>query len=160
MRSSLGSTPVLRVPAIVIACTLATAVAGCGGSDGVSSGATVSVYVGAPLCPGARRELARERGRAGDAHVRAVCLAQAEHAGRLALATVGANARRATEDSTAIAFLQPPGPAVRFSQPILESAGIASVKASSGAVAMGRVLHAIAESDSTSLRDAVREALE
>ena len=126
----------------------------------MSSGATVRVYVGAPLCAGTRHELARRQGRAGDLRVSALCLAVARRGGRLSLATIGANARRATEDSAAVAYLEAPGPANRFARPIVEEAGIAYVKASSGTIAMQRVLHAIAEAGSSSIRDEVREALE
>jgi hypothetical protein len=109
----------------------------------------------APLCVGAKRELAREVARAGsvavgasDVRVRAVCLPSARSGGRLSLATVGANARRATEDSTSVAYLEPPDRAAnRFSDPILESAGIAWIASNSGKTAMAHLLHAIAESD-------------
>ena len=49
-------------------------------------------------------------GRAGELRVRLVCLADAEAGGRLDLATVGANARRATEDSSAVGYIEAPGP--------------------------------------------------
>jgi hypothetical protein len=126
----------------------------------VSSGATVRAYVGASLCAGAKRELSRQGGQAGEVHVDAVCLAEPRRGARLDLATVGANARRATEDSTAIAYVEADGPASRFSQPIVEAAGIAWTRASSGAGAIRRILHAVAEADLGSLRDSVREALE
>ena len=80
--------------------------------------------------------------------------------GRLDLATIGANARRATEDSAAIAYVEPPGPANRFSRTILEEAGIAWTTSISGASAVARVLRAVSEADTDSLRDSVREALE
>lgn len=150
----------LRVPAILVACALAALVAGCGGSGGVSSGATVSVYVGASLCPGAQRELASAGRRAGGVEIRAFCLAAAERGGRLDLTTVGANARRATEDSATIAYVEAGGPADRFAQPILEEAGIAWTTASSGAMAIQRILDAVSESGSGSLRDKVRGSLE
>jgi hypothetical protein len=139
---------------------LGAGVGGCSGT-GVSKGATVSIYVEAPLCVGAERELAREGDSAGDVHIHAICLPTPSHGTRLDLAAVGANARRASEDSTAIAYLAAPGAAFRFLHPILESAGIASVKASSGgAAAMRRLLHMVAAADSSSLRDSVREAFE
>jgi hypothetical protein len=147
------------VAALVVLLALAFGTIGCGGDEGVAGGATVRVYVSGSLCPGAKRELAREGGRAGDVHVRAVCLEGAEAAGRLDLAAIGANARRASEDSAAIAYLEGPGrAAARFAQPILESAGIAHLVAGSGKAGIRQVLGAIAEAGSSSLRDAVREA--
>jgi len=133
---------------------------GCG-EEGVSSGATVNAYVAAPLCAEAERELAREGGKAGDVRVRVVCLDEAESGGRLDLAATGANARRVTEDSTSIAYLEASDSrATRFAKPIVEEAGIAWLEASSGSTAMRRLLSAIAESDTTSLRDSVRENLD
>jgi hypothetical protein len=135
------------------------AVAGCGGESGVSAGASVTAYVEAPLCAGATRALARRGGKAGDVRVRAVCLAPADAGGRTDLATIGANARRATEDSASVAYLEAPA-RPSFSRPIVESASIAVIRASSGAAAMDRLLRAIGESGSSgSLRESVREAL-
>ncbi len=149
---------VRRASAILLACALGAFGAGCGEGGGVSSGATVSAYVASPLCVGARRGLARAGGRAGDVRVRAVCLPNARGGDRLSLARIGANARRATEDSAAVAYLEPPDPAAnRFSDPILESAGIARIASASGAAAMARLLRAIREAGgSGSLREAVR----
>jgi hypothetical protein len=138
---------------------LGVGVGGCG-EEGVSSGATVHAYVAAPFCAEAQRELKREGGQAGEVEVRVICNPVAEHGDRLDLATIGAAARRATEDSTSIAYVEPPGPANRFSRTIVEEAGIAWTTATSGASAMGRVLHAISEADTNSLRDSVRDALE
>lgn len=150
----------LRLPATLLACALVAFAAGCGGSGGVSSGATVSVYVGASLCPGAQRELTSSGGRAGDVEVRALCLAAAERGGRLDLAVVGANARRASEDSTAIAYVESAGPANRFARTIVEQSGIAWTTGASGAIATRRILDAVSAAGSGSLRDEVREALE
>jgi hypothetical protein len=125
----------------------------------VAKGAAVTAYVSAPLCAGAKQELAREGGKAGDVRVRAVCLSSARRGRQLDLATLGANARRATEDSTTVAYLEAPGRANRFSDPILESAGIAWIHTSSGKIAMARLLHAVQEADSGSLRESLREAL-
>jgi hypothetical protein len=134
---------------------------GCGGGEGVARGATVSVYVAAPLCSGARRALSEAGGRAGEVEVRAVCLPAERVGERLALARVGANARRAGEDSTTVAYLQTADRAVtRFTNPILESAEIGWVESSSGQAAMARILHAISAADTSSLRDAVRESLD
>jgi hypothetical protein len=148
-----------RLAPVAVLLALAAVASGCGGTAGVSSGATVTVYVSAPLCPAAKRELAASGGRAGDVRIRAICLGGT--AGKPPnLAATGADARRATEDSTTIAYLEAPGPAARFAQPIVESAGIAWVKSSSGSRAMARILHAVSEADSSALRDSVRGALE
>jgi hypothetical protein len=147
----------LLLPAVLLA--LVGGASGCGGEAGVSSGATVNVYVGASLCPAAQRDLKRRRGRAGDVRVRALCLAESRGGRRLDLAAVGADARRATEDSTAIAYVEAAGPANRFSRPIVEEAGIAWFKASSGAAAMASLLDAVEAAGSGSLRESVREGL-
>jgi len=138
-------------------------VAGCGESEGVSSGATVSAYVAGPLCAGAKRELARHGGEAGDVHVRAICLPSAESAQKLDLAAIGANARRATEDSTAVGYIgEPTRAASRFSEPILETAGIAQLSQISGTAAMSKLLQAVeqASGSSGSLRQSVLNELE
>lgn len=147
--------------ALLLALLLGGIAAGCGVEGGVEEGATVSVYVGAELCAGAREELSRAGGRAGDLRVRAVCLDAVRDGARLDLAAVGANARRASEDSTAVAYLEFPDRAAgRFAHPILDSADIGWTTSSSGRASMARVLEAIEVADSGSLRDEVREALE
>ena len=80
--------------------------------------------------------------------------------GGVDLATNGANSRRATEDTSAVATLETPGPGNKFSRPILESAGIPLVTASSGRQAMKRTLAAIESAGSSEVRDKVRETLE
>jgi hypothetical protein len=132
---------------------------GCGEEGGAASGATVTAYVAAPLCGDAKRELADQGARAGDVQVRLFCLARTGGR-RLDLAAVGANARRASEDSSSVGYLEQPGPAARFSATILEAAGIAQVEDNSGATAMARLLRALREADSGSPREAVREALD
>jgi hypothetical protein len=131
---------------------------GCGEGEGTGADATVVAYVEAPLCVGAMRELANAGGRADSVRVRVVCLAAVEDGGRLDLATVGANARRATEDSASVAYVEPPV-SPSFSRPIVEAASIPVIRDASGAAAMTRLLGAIREADSGSLRDSVREAL-
>jgi hypothetical protein len=134
-------------------------VVGCG-SSGVSKGATVTAYVEAPLCDAAKGELAKHGGRAGDLRVRAVCLPSPHAAKKLSLATLGANARRATEDSTAVAYLEAPDPkASRFVHPVLETAEVPWISASSGKAAMSRLLTLIPDADSGSLRESLREEL-
>jgi hypothetical protein len=141
-----------------VVCAL-LAVAGCGGESGVSAGASVAAYVEAPLCAGAKQALGRRGGKAGDVRVRAVCLASAETVERVDLATIGANARRATQDSASVAYIEAPT-RPSFSRPIVESASIAVIRAGSGAAAMDRLLKAISESGTSgSLRESVREAL-
>lgn len=122
----------------------------------------MSVYAAAPLCAEAKRELAKEEGRAGDLHLRVICLPAAESKHKLDLATIGANARRATEDSTTVGYIgEPTRSASRFSEPILEAAGIAQLTESSGAAAMTKLLHAVAEAGSSgSLRESVLTELE
>jgi hypothetical protein len=143
--------------AVVACCGLL--IAGCG-SGGVSKDATVTAYVEAPLCAGAKHELAKHGGRAGDLRVRAVCVSSPREARKLSLATLGANARRATEDSTAVAYLEAPDPSVsRFVHPILETAEIPWISNSSGKAAMSRLLTLIPEADSGSLRQSLREEL-
>lgn len=156
-RPSLRSTKVL----LVAGCALLL-VTGCGESEGVAEGATVSVYVAGSLCAEAKEELARAGGRAGDVRVRAVCLPSAESSEGLDLATIGANARRAAEDANTIGYIgEPTRAASRFSRPILESAGIAQLTQSSGAAAVKKLLHAVAEAgDSGSLRESLLDDLE
>jgi len=116
--------------------------------------------VEASLCAGAKQELAKEQGRAGDIRVKAVCLPSPVKVEKLDLATVGANARQATEDSTTVGYLEAQDPrASRFTHPILETAEIAWIKSSSGKTAMARLLQAIEAADSGSLRASVRKKL-
>lgn len=128
--------------------------AGCG-EGGVGSGAIVSVYVAAPLCNGARTELRRQGGEAGELEVRVVCLAATDSRSRADLAAAGADARRATEDSASVAFVEAPGRTARFVRPIAESAGLAFVASASGADSMRSVLRALEERGSSSPRSAV-----
>ncbi len=121
----------------------------------------MTVYVTAPLCAGARQELARSDGHAGAVRVRAVCLGDAGRRGQSALAAAGADARRAAEDSATVGYIGAPDPvATRLSRPILESAGIASIFQSSGTTAMARLLRAIRQADGDSnLRQSVHDIL-
>lgn len=135
-----------RFPALFL--VVLGAIAGCG-EGGAAGGATVSVYAAAPLC----RE-AGKRVRAGDITVRVVCLPPVGKTGEVDLAAAGADARRATEDSTSVAFLEAPGPAAEFSRPVVESADIAWIETSSASTAMHRIVSAL-EGDSSSPRKAV-----
>lgn len=145
---------------------------GCGASEGVAGGETVNVYASAPLsgseaavgkayCADARATLARAGGKAGEVHLRLVCLDDAS-GGHWQLAAVGANARRATEDSSSIAYLgEPQAAASRFSLPILETAGIGQAAGPSGAKAMTAVLKAVREAgDASGLRGDVAASLD
>jgi hypothetical protein len=151
-----------------VALALALTLAACGTTTGVSTGATVSVYLSAPmrgpegktgreLCDEARGALARFGGKVGDLRVRLLCLDASGPAGAWTLARVGANARRAVEDSTAVAYIAEPDPkARRQSRPILEEADIVAV---TGANAMRRILSAIEGAGGGSLREDLSEAL-
>jgi hypothetical protein len=136
------------------------AAAGCGAGEGVAKDAVVTAYVEAPLCVSARQELQRHGGRAGDLRVQAICLPNPHEARKLKLATLGANARRATEDSTTVAYLEASDPrASRFTHPILATAEIPWISSKSGAAAISRLLELIESSDSSSLRESLRDAL-
>jgi hypothetical protein len=144
---------------IAAAATLGFALAGCGGGD--APGATVTVYVAAPLCAAAKADLASHGATAGHFKVAISCLAPSERAGGgVDLATNGSNSRRATQDTSAVATLEPPGPGNKFAQAILESAGIPLVTTSSGKAGMTRVIDAVEDAGSSEVRDKVREALE
>ncbi len=151
---------VSRKAALAVACVLLVAVAGCGSGTGVSEDATVTAYVEAPLCAAAKQELVRHDGRAGDLRVQAVCLSSPNEAKKLSLATLGANARQATEDSTTVAYLEAPDPrAARFTHPILETAEVPWISKDSGAAAMSHLLKLLESADSGSLRKSLGEAL-
>jgi len=142
---------------------------GCG-EEGAESGATVRVYVSAPLRGeegGAGRRLcdeARERAVKGsgeaDLEMQVVCLDASGADGRWTLAQVGANARRASEDSAAIAYVgEPAQEARRQSRPIVEAAGIAELAGLAGREAVAEVSAAIAEGDESKPRQAVFDAV-
>jgi hypothetical protein len=116
----------------------------------------VTVYAGADVCAQARHELTRAGGEAGSVRVRVVCAEPVEAGGRLDLAAAGANARRAVEDSTAVGYLEAPGPANPFIRPILDEAEVALVVDGSGADGMATVLDALrSRGDAESPREAV-----
>jgi branched-chain amino acid transport system substrate-binding protein len=161
-----------RCAAALALLALALGASGCGGG-GVAKDALLTIYVSAPLhgrqatagrrmCAGAEGALARHGGRAGDVRLRVVCLDDTGGAPHWRLAAVGADARRATEDSSTIAYIGELEPvATRFSRPIVEAAKIAQVRGPSGTAAMTRVLKAIESAgDTGQLREAVSEGLE
>ena len=120
----------------------------------------MTAYVEASLCAEAKQELARRGGEAGDIRLHAICLPSARKDNELDLATIGANARRATEDSTGVAFLEAPDPrASRFTHPILETAEIPWIASRSGTAAMAKLLKLIESSSSGSLRESLGDAL-
>lgn len=133
------------------------ALAGCGEAE-VAAGARVAVYVAAPLCREAGLVLREAGGEAGGLGVRATCLPPVEKGGHADLAAAGAAARRASEDSTAVAYLEAPGPGAKFGRSILESAEIAWLETRSGSTAMRQVLRALEKRGSSSPRTAVRES--
>ncbi len=153
--------------ALILAVAFLAAAGGCG-EEGAAEGATVRVYVSAPLqgpeaeagrrlCDQAREQA--EQGEGGEGHeVRVVCL-DASEGGAWTLAQVGANARRATEDSAAVAYVGEPDPAARKqSRPIVEAAGIAELGGLSGREAVAKVMKAMEEGDASQPRDAVFDA--
>jgi hypothetical protein len=148
-------------PGILLLALIALIATGCGEAGGAGEGATVSVYVEAPLCAGARKELASKGDRAGKLRIRAVCLKPVEGGRRVDIAKVGADARRATEDSSSVAYISTPNlAALHASQPILESVGVPQLPDISGAAAMKKLLSAIRSSQSaSSVRKAVKENL-
>ncbi|HKF81671.1 MAG TPA: hypothetical protein VKB23_01765 [Solirubrobacterales bacterium] len=159
-----------RLPMIVVACLLgAVFAAGCG-EGGAGEGARVTVYVSAPLrgpeasagkrlCAGARAEAAKAGGRVEDLRLAVVCLDAADGAGGWTLAQVGANARRATEDSSAVAYVGEPDPRARKqSRPIVAAAEIAAIGGVSGEEAVASVIAAIRDGDASEPRDAVFQA--
>lgn len=146
-----------RLPALCVSALLLAVAAlsvGCG-EGGVGNGATVSVYVAAPLCKEAKGALQEAGGKAGDLEVQVLCFDPVERGGGVDLAAAGADARRTTEDSTSVAYLEAPGPAAKFSRSIVEAADIAWLETGSGATAMHEVLEALEERGSSSPRSAV-----
>lgn len=104
-----------------------------------------------------------EGNRVGALRVRVVCAPATRKAGEFDLAQIGANARRATEDSTTIAYIGELEPgAVRFSAPILEEAGVAQFPETPGPQAIQKLLPAIEQAleDDTSIRESVYNQLE
>jgi hypothetical protein len=165
---SLGSVAVRRLLAILVApLLLAALLSGCG-EEGAAAGATVRVYVSAPLrgpeaeagrrlCGEAREQAGQGKGE--EAHdLKVVCL-DASEGGAWTLAQVGANARRVTQDSTAVAYVGETDPAARKqSRPILEAAGIAELGGLSGREAVAKVVRAMEAGDASQPRDAVFDA--
>lgn len=156
------------LPTIAIALLVGALLLGCG-EGGAADGATVSVYVSAPmrgaeaaagrrLCEEAREGASAEDGNEG-LKLRVVCLDTTGSGGRWTLAQVGANARRATQDSSAIAYVGEPDPeARRQSRPIVAAAGIAELGGVGGREAIAQIVTALNEGDASEPRQAVFEA--
>ena len=136
-----------RVPGVVAAVVAAGVLAvGCGGGGGDPE---LSIYLSAPLrgppaadgrdvADGARLALADAGREAGGVAVRLRVLDDAGAGGSEA-ALAGANARRATEDSTAIAYLgELDSGTTRTSLPITNEAGLLQVSPAASAVDLTR----------------------
>ncbi len=159
-----------RLPALLIASLVVVLIAAGCGEGGAEAGARVTVYVSAPLhgaeaaagrrlCEGARREVERAGGEVEDLELEVVCLDAAGETGRWALSRVGANARRASEDATTVAYVgEPEEGARKQSRPIVDAAGIAAIGGVSGEEAVTRVVAAIRDGDASEPRQAVFEA--
>lgn len=153
---------------LVVPALLAAALGGCG-EEGAAEGATVRVYVSAPL-RGAEAEAGRRlcdeareqagQGKGGEGHdLRVVCLDASGDDGRWTLAQVGANARRATEDSSTVAYVGEPDPVARKqSRPIVEAAEIAVLGGLSGREVVAKIEKAMEEGDASQPRNAVFDA--
>jgi len=122
------------------------ALAGCGADAGTDGDAELTIFVSAPLsgparaegqaiAAGARRALGDADGRAGGVAVVARFLDVAgRNESRFDPVTAAANARRASERSTTIAYIgELDSGATRASLPITNSAGILQVAPGSGA---------------------------
>jgi len=146
------------------------ALAGCASTARIRPGEHVTVYVSAPLSgpqaargraavAAARRALARERGRLRRPAVRVVYMDDAKPGAAWDQVAVAANARRATEDSTAVAYVgELARPATRISRAITDQAGLLQV-APVGGPAMAQVLRAIhAARPDGDTREAVKDA--
>ena len=144
-RSSAPSLRLSRVlrPLAALLVAAAAFAAGCGGSS-AEGDATLAVYLSAPLsgprvadgqdvADGAQLALDDAGGEAGGTPVTLAALDDAGKRGWDAAAT-GANARRATEDTTTIAYIgELDSGASRTSIPITNSAGILQVSPGAGA---------------------------
>lgn len=158
------------LPLLATLLVVAAVGGGCG-EEGAAEGAELTVYVSAPLRgaeadQGRRlcaevRESARIEGSVRSHRLRVVCLDASGGDGRWTLAKVGGNARRATEDSTTVAYIGEPSLAARRqSRPIVEAADIAELGGISGRQAVEQIATALREDDSNDPRAAVYDAVE
>jgi branched-chain amino acid transport system substrate-binding protein len=137
-----------RLAAIVAIAALAGG--GCAGGSGGGGPEVLSVYVSAPLhgpraadgaavVDGAKLALADARGRVGKLRLRAIYLDDTEGGG-WSLARTAANARRASEDASAIGYLGDlDSGATRVSLPITNQAQIMQISPGSTAVDLTRL---------------------
>jgi branched-chain amino acid transport system substrate-binding protein len=139
-----------RLGALAISLAVTGAAAGCASpGSGIQPGEHVTVYVSAPLhgpesvdgrdvTDGAKLALADANGKVGELAVRAVYLDDTSERGgraRWSDAVAAANARRATEDSTAIAYVGDfDSGATRSSLPITNEARMLQVSPASSAI--------------------------
>lgn len=146
---------------LLLTVALAAIASGCA-EEGAQEGAELTVYVSAPgmrLCDEARAAAQGKR-TTEDYTLRVVCLGTGSRDGGT-LAKVGSNARRATEDSTSVAYVGEPDRETRKqSQPILASAEIGQLGELDGREAIKTVISAIDEADSDDPRAAVYDAIE
>jgi branched-chain amino acid transport system substrate-binding protein len=134
------------------AACLGLVLAGCG-TTGITGSSRATIYVSVPLrgpaapdgrdiVDGARMALAAAGGRVGDLAVRARYLDDAvgaPHGTGWSPAAVGANARRATEDTSSVAYIGDlQSGASRTSEPITNAAHLLQVSPASGAVDLTR----------------------
>ena len=159
-----------RALGALLLAALAVGGAGCGEEGGVAEGATVTVYVSAPLrgaegeagrrlCDETREQAAQGKGD-DELKLRIVCLDASGPDGRWTLAKVGSNARQATENSTTVAYIGEPDRKARLqSRPILDAAGIAQIGNVPGRQAIAQIEAALRNDDSGDPRDAVFDAL-
>lgn len=162
MLSEGGPPPLPALDEIALILAVLLFIVGCGSGEGVEDGATATVYVAAGVCHQAQRVLETQEAAVDSVRLRVRCLPSVEKRGRLDLAQIGANARQATEDSTTIAYIGELEPrAVRFSETILEEAGIAQIPETPGAAAMTKLLQALdqASGESGSLRQSINDEL-
>ena len=133
------------MPRLALAALLALALAGCGIAGSAKIEAPVTVYVSLPLtgprgadgrdaADGARLALEQAQGKAGSIQVRATYLDDAR--GRVwDPVAVGANARRAVQDSSAAAYVgELDSEPTRASMPITNDAGLVQVSPGAGGV--------------------------
>jgi branched-chain amino acid transport system substrate-binding protein len=139
----------LTLGAFILA-VLTAGIAGCAGSNsGIQAGERVDVYVSMPLhgpeaangrdvADGARLALAHAHGRVGELEVRATYLddtSRQNPAAGWSAAVAAANARRATQNSAAIAYIGDfDSGATRFSLPITNEAHLLQVSPAAAAV--------------------------